>query len=348
MSDVQVRLFSLDADTDTLAWDSFTRAHDASLGYSGMVWMRIFRQTFGHTPYPLAALRDGAICGVLPLMLVSSKLFGRFLISMPFVNYGGILADDAEAGQALVAEAETLRQRLEAKSVELRYCQPSGSGLPMKETKVSMMLDLPETPDILWTGFKDKVRNQVRKARKSGLVCDTGHIDLLDDFYSVFCVNMRDLGTPVYARQFFTTVLAALPESTRILRVRLNNQCIAAGIIYTYGNTMQMPWASSLLAQRALCPNHALYWQALEAACLEGYTIFDFGRSTPESGPWRFKKQWGTREVPLHWEYILPPGERMPELNVKNPKFQLAIAAWKKLPLPVANTLGPWIVRCIP
>ena len=348
MSDVRVRLFSADNADDLLAWDNFVQAHDPDLGYANMVWMRIFQQAFGHTPYPLAALRDGKICGILPLTLIQSRLFGKLLVSMPFVNYGGILAKNAEIAHTLAAEAATLRQRLEAKSVELRYTQPSGSGLPAKKAKVSMMLHLPGTPDTLWAGFKDKVRNQVRKARKNGLVCDTGKTGLLDDFYSVFCVNMRDLGTPVYAKSFFATVLDALPDSTRVVRVRLNGKCIAAGIIYTYGTTMQMPWASSLLAHRDLCPNHALYWQALETACLEGYTCFDFGRSTPESGPWRFKKQWGTHEVPLHWEYILPQGESMPELNVRNPKYKLAISAWKKLPLPVANTLGPWIARCIP
>ena len=348
MSDTTVRLFSPDASTDQLAWDDFARAHDTAHGYCGMVWMRIFRQAFGHAPYPLAALRKDKICGILPLTMVRSRLFGRFLVSMPFVNYGGILAEDTAAALALVAEATALRQRLEARSVEIRSIHPSGTGLPCKEAKVSMMLDLPDDPDTLWTGFKDKVRNQVRKARKSGLICDMGGIELLDDFYSVFCVNMRDLGTPVYARGFFATVLSSLPENARILRVRLNGTCVASGILYTYGHTMQMPWASSLLPFRGLCPNHALYWQALETACQEGFATFDFGRSTPDSGPWRFKKQWGARALPLHWEYILPEGKAMPELNVRNPKFRLAISAWKQLPLPLANTLGPWIVRCIP
>lgn len=348
MPDLLVRQFSIDSPADVLAWNAYARHKDNSLGYFGMEWAKIFYGAFGHPAYPLAALRGNNICGILPLTLVSSKLFGRFLVSMPFVNYGGILADDQNAAAALVQKAESLRHELKAKSVELRHTAPSGLGLPSKSAKVSMLLDLPQEPEILWKSFKDKVRNQIRKARKSGLSFDSGGSELLDDFYSVFCVNMRDLGTPVYSKSFFANVLENLPESTRVLRVMQDGKCIASGITYAYGDTMQMPWASSLLSCRNVCPNHMLYWEALSQASTDGFSIFDFGRSTPDSGPWRFKKQWGAYELPLTWDYILPDGEELPQLNVSNPKFSLAISAWKRLPLAVANTIGPRIVKCIP
>ncbi len=287
--------------------------------------------------------------GILPLTLVAGHLFGRFLVSQPFVNYGGILADDPAVAFALAEKAGELRQELSAKCVELRLTNHSGASLPSRENhKVSMLLDLPDTPDQLWSGFKDKVRNQVRKARKCSLTVRNGGEELLDDFYHVFCVNMRDLGTPVYAKSFFGAVLRRFSGQTAILGVYRAGRCIAAGITYGYGTTLQMPWASSLLSHRDACPNHLLYWDALSMGSEKGFACFDFGRSTHGSGPWRFKKQWGARELPLHWEFILAQGEPLPDLSVSNTKFRLAIAVWKRLPLRMANFLGPKIVRGIP
>ncbi len=340
--------FSPDDPARSADWNAYVRTMDSSAGYGLMEWLRIIRDAFGHEPHALAVLRDNKVCGVLPLVLVSGPLFGRFLVSLPFVNYGGVLADDPDACAALLDQAAQLRGRLRARHVELRYAHCRHHDLPVRTDKVSMVLDLPADADTLWKGFKDKVRNQVRKAGKCGLAAEQGGLELLDEFYAVFRVNMRDLGTPVYGKILFETVLRALPQATRVIVVRENGVCIAAGITYAYGDTVQMPWASSLVARRETCPNHLLYWEAIRTACEAGFSLFDFGRSSPDSGPWRFKKQWGVREVPLFWEYLLEDGQSLPELNVHNPRFALAIQAWKHLPLCVANTLGPRIVRCIP
>ncbi len=334
-------------------WESYIRRHDAELGYALPAWLHIFTQSFRHKNHVLGAFNadtsDKELYGLLPLTHVQSPIFGASLCSLPFVNYGGIVSQNSEVAHALVKSAKDLCQSLGTACVELRHKEPCGLDLPAKaEHKVSMILDLKPDAELLWKGFKDKVRNQVRKGQKNGLTVTRGGAELLDDFYAVFCVNMRDLGTPVYGKSFFAAVLEHLPKATEILCVYRQGQCIAAGILYGYGNTMQMPWASSLLSQRNYCPNHALYWEALRLSCEQGYAHFDFGRSTPKSGPWSFKKQWGVREVPLYWEYILPQGATMPSLSVNNPKYQLAIAAWKKLPLWLANALGPHIVRGIP
>lgn len=348
MPESHIRIMSLENARDCADWDRYVREKDSSRGYCTMSWLRIISSAFRHQVFPLAIDQGGKIRGVLPLVLVCSKLFGRFLVSVPFVNYGGVMADDASAMQALLHHAERLRDECRAGSLELRHCSPVFADLQCISAKDSMLLDLSSEPDVLWKGFKDKVRNQVRKAVKSGLSIDEGGKELLDDFYSVFCVNMRDLGTPVYSRGFFSTVLDILPEETRVLCVRRQNRCIAAGITYSYGDTMQMPWASSLVSERSFCPNHMLYWEAIRKACEKGFRVFDFGRSTPQSGPWLFKRQWGARPLPLYWEYSLAKGESLPELNVANPKYNLARSAWKLLPLPVANALGPQIVRYIP
>lgn len=348
MAHIEVRQFSPDVPADAAAWDAYARSGDASCGYALMAWGAVFSKAFGHAFYPLAALRAGKVSGILPLTLVASTFFGRFLVSMPFVNYGGLLADDEDCATALLEHARTLRQQCRARNVELRHLAASGRGLPTRTDKVSMALDLPPDPDRLWTGLKDKVRNQVRKARKNGLSVVSGREELLPDFYRVFCVNMRDLGTPVYGRAFFAEVLAAFPETTAIIAVRKDGRCIAAGITYAYGDTLQMPWASSLMSHRRYCPNNLLYWHALSEASAKGFARFDFGRSTPGSGPWHFKRQWGAREIPLHWEYLLEEGAPLPNLTVNNPKFRLAIAVWRRLPIMVTNTLGPRIVQCIP
>lgn len=349
MTDIRVRRFSLEDEKQAKQWEDYVRREDPSSGYSLPAWLRVFKDAFGHESYPLAALRGEAVAGVLPLTHVRSALFGSLLVSLPFVNYGGILAGDPKVARRLADTARELGLALKARSVELRHRAPSGLGLPARnEHKASMILDLPQSHEALWKGFKDKVRNQVRKAQKSGLGVERGRAERLDDFYRVFCVNMRDLGTPVYSRSFFSAVLERFPRNTEILCVMRDGLPIASGILYWYGDTMQMPWASSLSGHRSSCPNHLLYWEALRLSCDAGFRHFDFGRSTPDSGPWRFKKQWGARELPLHWEYVLSEGGELPGLSVNNPKFRLAIAAWKKLPLPIANTLGPIIVRGIP
>ncbi len=353
MHNITVRTLSFDTNktsNDRLKWEEYVKAKDVSLGYSLPAWFNVFEQAFKHKTYALTAFdNENNIIGVLPITHVKSKIFGSLLCSMPFVNYGGLLFDNNDAAIALLEEAKKLRTSLQASSIELRHMTSSGLNLPAKsDHKVSMILDLPENSELLWKSFKDKVRNQIRKAEKSGLVVKRGKKELINDFYSVFSVNMRDLGTPVLAKSFFHTVFENLADECEILCVYQDKLCIAAGILYRYGNTMQMPWASSLLAHRNLCPNHSLYWEALSISANEGFTYFDFGRSTPQSGPWSFKKQWGVREVPLYWEYILDEGEELPALSNTNPKYQLAINAWKKLPLWVANTIGPVIVRGIP
>ena len=344
----QVRIISPQDESEIAAWDRYVEKTPGACGYHRMAWLRIITSAFDHPVYPLAVYNGADITGILPLVFVAGWLFGRFLVSVPFVNYGGVLADDKASACALLREAQALRERLGAQSVELRHTGEPGLGLPARGHKVSMVLPLPETPERLWSGLKDKVRNQVRKAQKNELEVVEGHAELLDDFYRVFCINMRTLGTPVYGRIFFEQILHQLPNGIRILAVRQKNRCLAAGITYQHGETTEMPWASSLPSSRPLCANVLLYWEAMQRACLAGSRLFDFGRSSPGSGPWRFKQQWGSTSVPLSWEYLLAPGAEMPDLGTHSPRFQAAIHVWKRLPLAVTNFLGPRIVRCIP
>lgn len=330
---------------DRSDWEGFVTARDHEAGYHAWDWRRVFTNAFGHQTVYLIARRGGAVEGVLPLVVIRSLLFGNSLTSLPFLNYGGVIADTAEARTALVEAARDEAQRRRCAHVELRHVERQLPDLPCKQHKVSMRLPL--GPD-LWDGLDRKVRNQIRKAEKSGLVVERGGAALVDDFYKVFARNMRDLGTPVYSRRLFEEVLAAFPAQSQLHVVRLGAQPIAAGLTYRTAAMVQLPWASSIREFNALCANVLLYWDAIQYAQSAGVASFDMGRSTPGEGTFKFKAQWGAAPVPLHWEYQLTAGGELPNVSPANPKFQLAIALWQKLPLGVATRVGPMIVRAIP
>lgn len=331
---------------DAAAWDAFVSTCADASGYHEWSWRSVFERAFGHECVYLVA-RDaaGAVAGVLPLVEIRSMLFGRTLTSLPFLNYGGVLAASDDVARVLVDEAAKLAAARGCRHVELRHIGRRFEQLPCRQHKVTMRLALAEG---LWERLDRKARNQVRKAQKSDLTVERGGVDLLDAFYAVFARNMRDLGTPVYARKFFAEVLAACGDRARIIVVRLKGQPIAAGFTYRTGGMIEIPWASSIRDFNALCPNHLLYWHALETAIAEGVTVFDFGRSTPGEGTFKFKEQWGAEPVALHWEYWLAPGNELPDQSPKNPKFRMAIETWKRLPLWLANRVGPRLVRGIP
>jgi serine/alanine adding enzyme len=279
---------------------------------------------------------------------MKNRVFGNFLVSMPFLNYGGLLCDDESTERLLLDEVRQLRGELGASHVELRHLRKCGQGLKTKEHKVSMVLDLEKDEKEQWTVFKAKVRNHIRKSQKSGLTARIGGMELLDGFYRVFCRNMRDLGTPVYSREFFRQVLTAFPERSWIISVFFQGTEVASGIAMAYRQTLEVPWASSNRDYLFCCPNNLMYWEAIRLAFQKRLTRFDFGRSSPGDGPYRFKEQWGARPVPLYWQYVLPEGQQIPDLNPGNPKYRMAIRMWQKLPVWMTRILGPSIVRSIP
>lgn len=333
--------------TDGAQWDSFVAAQPQATGYHLWGWRDVFIRVFGHEAMYLTALRGDEVVGVLPLVSFRSLLFGRFLVSLPFVNYGGVVADDQVAAETLVSRAGSLAREMSASHVELRHTARRFEALMPKAHKVAMLLALPDSTDAMWTALDRKVRNQVRKAEKSGLVAEVSGADALDVFYEVFAHNMRDLGTPVYPKQFFAAVLGGFPERTRLIVVRHQRQPVAAALTWAWRDTVEVPWASSLRSYNAAAPNNLLYWTVIQEAISSGARRLDFGRSTPNEGTFHFKRQWGAEPLPLCWEYDIVSGQ-LPDQSPKNPKFQMAIHLWQRLPLPVANLLGPMIVRSIP
>jgi len=334
-------------DDDSFAWDRYVLNQSRACGYQLMGWRRVVQQAFGHRTFYLMVRDEHEVIGVLPLVLVASRLFGRFLVSMPFVNYGGVLTERVDVQRALLEAAASRAISLGATHIELRHERLLDLDWTSKQHKVSMRLDLPHEPDTLWTQFPSKLRSQIRRALKAQLTVRIEGIEILDDFYRVFSRNMRDLGTPVYGRRFFAAILDEFPKDARVCAVYLGRQPIAAGFLYGFKNTLEIPWASSDRRYNSLSANMLLYSAALEYACRQGFATFDFGRSTPGSGTYRFKEQWGARPIPLYWYHWSRDGRPIPDVSPGNFTYARAVSLWKKLPLPLTRLIGPSIVKNI-
>ena len=342
------QVVSIRTDVPVAESDTFVRANPLASGYHLHAWTELIGRVFGHPTKYLVAEANGRVAGVLPLVLFRSRLFGSFGVSLPFVNYGGLVAEHAEAGRALLERAIEEVRAARGTHLELRHTGQHFSHLTPRRHKVAMVLPLCETPEEEWNRLDRKVRNQVRKGEKSGLTVSIGASELVDEFYEVFAQNMRDLGTPVYTSNLFAQVVTTFPQTSRVFVVRHRGRPVAGSVIVWHRDTAEVPWASALRAANPLSANVFLYWQMLSFCIGQRLRTFDFGRSTPNEGTFHFKKQWGALPRELVWEYWMAPGRRVPDMSPANPKFDLAVRAWQWLPVPVASALGPHIVRHIP
>lgn len=335
-------------DVPAAEWDRYVDAHPDGTAYHLSGWPELITRAFGHRAVRLTAEERGTIAGVLPLVLFKHPVFGRFVVSVPFMNRGGVLASSPAAAAALLREAIRVCGTIDAQHLELRHSARVFPHLPCRTHKVAMLLPLADTTERQWQLVDRKVRNQVRKAEKSGVVAFRGGLELLPAFYRVFARNMRDLGTPVYSIRFFEEVLRTFPDTTRVFCCWYNDQPVAASIVCWHRDAIEVPWASSIRDFNSLCPNMLLYWHMLRFSTERRFRVFDFGRSTPHERTYEFKRQWGAQPDPLVWEYWLPEGRALPDFSPKNPKYSRAIEIWQKLPVGVTTLFGPSIVRNIP
>jgi FemAB-related protein (PEP-CTERM system-associated) len=330
-------------------WDAFVSAQPDGSAYHRAGAVEIARRVFG-LPVYFASVRDGSgsLRGILPLVEQASLAFGRFLVSVPYFTYGGILAEDGEAAGALAAAAGSLARERGARHVELRH-RSAVAGLALAERldKVSLELALPATEAELAKQLGSKLRSQIRRAEREGVEVRWGRGELVDEFYAVFARSMRDLGTPVYPRRFFGAVLDALPDA-EIATVRLAGRVQASALLVRHRDRVEVPWAAATPEGKRASANMRLYWELLRRAQAAGAAAFDFGRSSVDSGTYRFKLQWGAAPRQLHWHYWLPQGAALPQLNHANPKYALAVSVWQRLPLWCANLLGPAIAGKLP
>lgn len=323
-------------------------------------WGRIVEAGLRQKLYTITARSDdgGVLLGALPLVFMRSPLFGRHLISVPYVNVGGCVVsaglDEAareDVERALVDEAVKLADSLGVKYLELRNThEMTHPSLTFERRgKVLMELKFPETSEELWKAIGPKVRNQIRKGEKAGLREEWGGKELLKEFYAVFAETMRNVGTPVYSRRLFDVMFDELGEKIEICLVKTQENRLASAAILVHGREItEVPSAGTLRWANAQCANMFLYWNLLKHSLEDrGSKIFDFGRSSVGGGTWHFKKQWGAEEVPVVWKYYVREGT-MDDVRPDNSSYGLAIRVWKRLPVWVTRIIGPWIVRGIP
>lgn len=333
---------------DRAIWDSYVASHPEASGYHQWLWGEVIQATYGHKPYYLAVSSNGRLEGILPLVEINSRMFGHFLVSLPFASYGGVLASNEAARNDLLAGAVELAQRLGVRHIELRQGSASAIGWIDRTPKVTMEVTLPATVDKLWARMSSGMRNKIRNARKQNLRVEWAGREAVSVFYRIFATNMRDLGTPVYPQSWFENMCAYAPQETRFLIVWDGNEAVASGIVTSFRDMLELPWSASLLASRKKYSAVLMYWSVLEWALQQGYRRVDLGRCTPGSGTYEFKRHFGCEEKPLHWYFWLAPGTAVPEVRPDNPRYRLAIRIWQHLPLVLANRIGPRIVRSIP
>jgi FemAB-related protein (PEP-CTERM system-associated) len=259
---------------------------------------------------------------------------------MPYLDAAGPSTASRELSALLVERLLGEARRIGARTVELRCTRRLHLDLEPQEHKVNMTLSLPADAGVLWRQLGGSIRNQVRKAERSGLSIDVGAAEQLEAFYDIFAARMRDLGSPVHARRFFREVLEAFGSRARIVLVRKSNTAVGGLLAVAFRDRLAVPWAACLKQHFSSCPNMLLYWEALRSACDEGFRSFDFGRSTRGSGTYHFKQQWGAMAEPLFWYTI--PGTASPTTGAGR-HADLAVTLWQRLPLRVTTHLGPRI-----
>ncbi|HET8800085.1 MAG TPA: FemAB family XrtA/PEP-CTERM system-associated protein [Marinobacter sp.] len=338
-------------------WDAYVGGHPEATPYHRLGWLQAISRAYGHRCFGLRVLADDAtLVGVLPLCLVKTPLGGAELTSLPYCDLGGPLAENDNIAALLSEAAVTLAREHRVPAIEFRLTGERADDAAV-QGKVSLLLSLPESAEALFKSYKPKLRSQIRKAEKNGLTAELSvNPQDIQPFYQVFADNMRRLGSPVHSARWFRELRSAYGENMLMALVRHEGTVVGAGIVLLNGHRASIPWASTIQAYNHLAPNMLLYWSILEYVANHGYTVFDFGRSTAGEGTYRFKRQWGAMPWLLNWvklDTVTAP-DAMPGGSPRQPgpvsdgrARQWAEALWRRLPLWLANRLGPLIRKYV-
>lgn len=331
------------------AWNACLDVLPGGTMYHRYEWRDVNETCFGHRSAYLMALDAGRIVGVFPIVQVKSRLFGNIACSLPFVNYGGPCAENADVERELLAAAARVADEWGVEYLEIRSRKFLSGALPTSEHKVSMTVALAADPELLWKKFSSAHRQDIRGGYKKGLTAKVGGAELMDDFYAVLSESWRDLGTPIYSKHYLSMVARAFPRESRLCVIySREGEPAAASFDMLDRDTAEGLWLGSRGKFRRLYAGYVLYWELIKGACERGLKEFHLGRSTVHSGGEIFKKKWNAYPTQLYWSYLLRTRRDTPQLNVANPKYRLAIRAWQKLPVPVTQFVGPYIARSIP
>ncbi|MBI1798812.1 MAG: GNAT family N-acetyltransferase [Candidatus Eisenbacteria bacterium] len=324
-------------------WDDYIQRAPGSNFASRSGWKGVVESQFGCRSDWRYAERDGRVVGVLPLFEKPAGGRARMLFSAP----GGLLADDEEAAAELLSPARERVRSEKLELIELRDQRRRWDGLETSEEHCTMILRLEADVDAQWKAFGFKLRNKIRKAQKSDLTTRWGP-EHLPAWHRVMLENLRDLGTPLPGAGYFRAVLDAYGPDIEIEVLECGGRTIGALAAVRHADGCANPWSSSLRSERDRCPNHMLYWDAIQRAIGQGLKWFDFGRSQWNSNTFEFKRGWGTEPAPLYYQYVLGTAKRVPSLDDQKRAFALAVWLWQRLPLAAAGALGPVARRRFP
>lgn len=334
-------------DEDASAWEHYVKKNSDSTFYHQIGWKKVIEKTYGHEPLYLIAKEYNEISGVFPLFLIKNKIFGKKIISIPFAPYGGICADSLSTKNALVKEAKRIVDNYNADFLEIRGSSGDDNELLTNSSYYTLVLDLDENPDLVWNQLSRKVRNATRKAVNSDLTFEMDN-KYERDFYSIFSRNIRDLGAPVHSSKFFENLLSEFPENTDVAVAKYEDKVIGSIFLLYFKDTVISGWAASDKSYRMYNPNNIMYWESIKYGCEKGFKYFDFGRSLMDSGTYRFKKPWGAEPKQLHYHYYLNHTSKMPDTSQSNSKRKTFSKLWEKLPVPIANFIGPKLRKNFP
>ncbi|MEE4109753.1 MAG: FemAB family XrtA/PEP-CTERM system-associated protein [Halieaceae bacterium] len=357
-------------DADESAWETFVHAAPAATFFHRFPWRRVLERAFGHRCHFLLAERDGEVVGVLPLAEVRSRLFGHKLSGLPFCVYGGIVATSAEAAAALRERACDLARELGVEALELRNPAPSDSGWPVKNLYFTFRKNFESDNARNLKAIPNRQRAMLRKGLKDGLYAeeDSG----TERIYRVYSESVRNLGTPVFGRRYLDILREEFGSGCRVLMIRqtpdaspvagTDDAALVAGVDGSAGGGEDVAGVLSFYFRGEVLPyyggsvsrarairgcNHFMYWELLRRSVEEGILGFDFGRSKHDTGPFEFKKHFGFEPVALPYEYFLVGTDTVPDVNPNNPKYRLLVDTWRRLPLPLANLMGPPLARSL-
>jgi FemAB-related protein (PEP-CTERM system-associated) len=333
-------------DADGEAWQAYAESRPGCGLYHHLAWKAVVENAYGHRMPYLVARQSGRICGVLPLALTRSRIFGSALTSLPFLDHSGVVADTQDARVALAERARELGVEFGVDVVELRQLEPVDESYPTSTEKVLMTLELTGDEDSMWSALPSERRNRVRRAGKQGLTVEAAGAEALPVFYDIWTHNMRDLGSPPHSRRFFDEILRRFEGLSSLFLVMHEGRPIGAALALHWKGLVTVPWVSSLRDYFKLYPNNILYWELMRYAIARGITTFDFGRSTRDSGTYQFKARWGARPKPLAWQF-LHAGAGSSAGGGTSAAFDLAIEVWKRLPVALTRWIGPALRRSI-
>jgi FemAB-related protein (PEP-CTERM system-associated) len=329
------------------SWDRFVETQKGATFYHLTGWKRAVEKLFHHRSFYFSAQVNGKIQGILPLFLINSRLFGRFLVSTPFAVYGGVCALNDEARVLLLEKAQEIARQQDVDYLELRNLRPNPSDWPFNDLYVTFIKSLPSNPAECLSCLPRKARAAARQGIKHNLQYEVS-MDRLEEHYQLHAIQMRRLGSPVLPFSWFQYLAQAFKNKSILLSVKYGQKIVASVFVFLFRDQILPYYSGCLQEYNRYQVNNFMYLKLMEFGVQQGYKIFDFGRSRKETGSFYFKKNQGFVPQPLFYQYHLHRADRMPNLNPSNPKFDFPKRIWQNMPLSVTKWLGPKLIRGLP